>query len=120
VAADVVLVEVAALVLYSASIVVEALRGDRSSVSNVVLLVVMLLAWAAALGACWWGLREGRRWSRSPIVLSQVMLVLLGIPLAQNSTTWWAGLALVALAVVGLVSVLRRSVTEVLYGPSGR
>jgi hypothetical protein len=116
VAVVVALCEALVLLGFAVAVVVEAVRGDRSTVTNVVLLVALLVLWATALAFAARGLRGGHRWARSPVLLSQILLLVVGIPLAQGGSAWWAGLVLIALSVVGLVAVLGPGVTAALDG----
>jgi hypothetical protein len=116
VAAGVASAQGAGLGLFAAVVVLQALRGDRSSVTNVLLLVALLVAWAAALLLCARGLLRRRHWSRAPLVLSELLLLAVGIPLIQGAGPRWAGLLLVAGAVVGLLSLLSPAVTAELEG----
>jgi hypothetical protein len=111
IAALVAVAQAVGLAVFAAVVVVQALRGDRSSVTNVLLLVVLLLAWAAALVLCARGLLHRRRWARAPLVLSELLLLAVGIPLVQGDGARWAGVLLVGGAVVGLLSVLSPAVT---------
>ena len=95
-------------------IVVEAARGDRSSVSNVALLVGLLLVWAAGLALAARGLARRRRWARAPVLLSDLLLLAVGVPLAQGSASRWAGVLLVVVSAVGAVAVMTPPVTAAL------
>jgi hypothetical protein len=103
-----------ALLALAVGVVVEALRGDRSSVSNAALLAVLLLVWVAGLGMGARGLSLHRRWARAPVVLSELLLLAAAVPLAQGSGAQWAGYLVVALCVVGLLAVLSPPVTTAL------
>jgi hypothetical protein len=99
------------LAVFAAVVVGEALRGDRSSVSGALLLVALLAAWAATLVLCARGLLRRRRWARAPLVLSELLLLAVGIPLVQGSGARWVGVLLVVGSVVGLLAVLSPAVT---------
>ncbi len=116
IAAGVAVLQALGLGVFAAVVVVEALRGDRSSMANALLLVALLLAWAAALGLCARGLLRRRHWSRAPLVMSELLLLAVGVPLVQGAGARWAGVLLVVGAVVGLLSVLSPAVTTELEG----
>ena len=116
IAAWVALLQGVGLGVFALVVVVEALRGDRSSMVDALLLVSLLLAWAGAFVLCARGLLRRRRWSRAPLVLSELLLLAVGIPLVQGAGARWAGVLLVVGAVVGLLSVLSPAVTAELEG----
>lgn len=107
-AAVLVLVEAAGLVAYAVVAAVQALRGDRSSVLGALLLVVILLVWAAGLAVAARGLWQVRRWARSPVVVSELLLLAVGIPLVQGTgaAVGVVGACVVALAVATTGAVL--------------
>jgi hypothetical protein len=110
-AAGLALAQAAGFVAFGVVLVVQAARGDRSSVVNVGLLIGLLLGWAAALGFAARGLRRRQRWSRTPLVVSQVLLLAVGVPLVQGSSARWEGIALVTSSAVALLALLSRAVT---------
>jgi hypothetical protein len=85
-------------------IVVRATRGDRSSALNVALVCVALLVWAGGLGLAARGLLAGRRWSRSPLVVSELLLLAVSVTLVQGGARWvgWPLLVGSAVAVAAL------------------
>jgi hypothetical protein len=114
VAAGLVAAEAAGFVVYGVALVVLAARGDRSSVQNVALLVVLVAGWGAGLVFAARGLLRRRRWSRAPLVVSQLLLAAVGAPLAQGSVARWVGVALVTVSVVALGALLTPAVTGAL------
>jgi hypothetical protein len=116
VAVVVVLVEAGALLVYAVVTIVQAVRGDRSSVLGVVLLAALLGLWDGALVVAARGLWRGRRWARSPIVVSELLLLAVGLQLAQGATRW-AGVAIVVLTIAALGAALSPPVTASLGGP---
>jgi hypothetical protein len=63
------------------------------------------------------GVFKGRRWSRGPAVVAQLIL----LPIAwsfRGGVTTWISLALAALAIAVLVGVLHPRSTSVFVGPS--
>jgi hypothetical protein len=115
-AAGLALAEAAGFVVYGVALVVQAARGDRSSVQNVALLVVLVVGWGAGLVFAARGLLGRRRWSRAPLVVSQLLLVAVGLPLAEGPVARWAGVALVAASVLAVGALLTPAVTGALEG----
>jgi cell division protein FtsW (lipid II flippase) len=111
VAVWVAVVQAAGLAVFAAAVVVQAVRGDRSTVENVALLALLLVAWAAGLLVAARGLLRLRRWARAPLVVCQLLLLAVGLPLVQGSGARWAGGLLVVSAAAGLVCVLSPPVT---------
>ena len=94
-----------------------AIDSDRVAlgVTNTVffLLYGFLLLW------CAWSLVGGRSWSRSPIVLTQLIQLGVAWSFAGGDTRWVA--AVLAGPAVGVLAVmLAPSTTEVLYGTRSR
>ena len=106
----------ASFVGYAFVVLVQAVRGDRTTVLGAVLLAVLLVAWGGCLGLAARGLWDGRRWARSPVVVTELLLLAVGIPLAQGAGRP-AGIVLVVVAVVVLAAVLSPPVTRLLVGP---
>jgi hypothetical protein len=108
-----VLVEALTLLGYALVAVVQGLRGDRSGALGPALLAVVLLVWAAGLVVAARGLLRVQRWARAPVVVSELLVLAVGIQLAQGATRW-AGAVLVAVTVVALVAVLSPPATAAL------
>jgi hypothetical protein len=88
VVAGVTALEVAGLVGFVLVIVLRATRGDRSSALNVALVCAALLVWAGGLALAARGLLAGRRWSRSPLVVSELLLLAVSVSLVQGGVRW--------------------------------
>jgi hypothetical protein len=72
--------------------------------------------YAVGLGACAYGLWHGKRWSRSPVVLTQ----LIGLGVAWSSSggsTWWVTAVLGSLTIATLVCVFLPASTAALTSP---
>jgi hypothetical protein len=115
-AAVVVGVEALALVVIGVAEIF-AIDGDRVAlgVTNTVFFLLYggLLLWCAR------ALVGGRSWSRSPIVLTQ--LIQLGVAWSfAGGDTRWIAVILTVLAVAVLAVLLAPSTTEVLYGRRSR
>jgi hypothetical protein len=102
------------LAAFAVAVVVHGLGGDRSSTADFWLLAALLLLWAAGLAWAARGVWRARRWSRAPLVLSQLLLLAVGVPLVQGEGARWAGVLMVATSLTGLVAVLTPRVTAAL------
>jgi hypothetical protein len=110
-AAGLAAVEAVGLIGYAAVVVLHGLGGDASSPANVALLAALVLAWAAGLGVAARALLSGRRWARSPLIVNQLLLVAVGIPVAQGASGW-LGWPMVAVALVALAALASPAVTR--------
>jgi hypothetical protein len=97
-------------------LVVHRLTGHRAHDSfdfwflvGLVVFAALSLAWTAR------GLAGRRRWARSPSVLTQLLALPIGID-ATTTGAGWAGVPLLACAVVGLVGLFAPSTTRALAG----
>jgi hypothetical protein len=113
-AALVAAVEALGLLVLAVAVVVQAARGDRASVSQALLLAALAVLWALALAWCARGLLRVRRWARSPVVLSQLLLLAVGVPLVQGPSGRWAGVLILVASVVGLLAALAPASTAAL------
>jgi hypothetical protein len=57
------------------------------------------------------GLWQRRRWARAPLLVSQALLLAVGVPLVQGAGARWVGILLVAAAAVALCCLLTPVVT---------
>lgn len=113
-------VEGLALCIYAIFDVVEAIRVGAtgpSDVSNgpaILLQIVILAIFGIGLLAVAWGWWTSRRWARGPFILAQLFALVVGIPLAgsQGSIERWSGVALTAMAIVGIVVAMTPMVTR--------
>lgn len=105
------LLEGAGLLAYAAFDIVEAVRvgitgpEEVSNPAALTLLIVLTAGFGAGLGwvgVGWW--RE-RRWARSPFILAQILLVLIGYELSQSdgSAERYVGIVGALVGVLGLV-----------------
>lgn len=104
-------IEAAVLIGYALLLLVMAGRGDRLSVANAALLAVLLAAWGCGLLTAGRALIARRRWSRSPILLSQLFGLVIGVPVAQGGALVAGGLIAIG-AAAGLAAVMAPQVTE--------
>ena len=105
--------QVAGLVAFAVVIVARAVRGERSSAANVLLVCVALLVWAAGLALAARGLLAGSRWSRSPLVVSELLLLAVGVSLVQAGQGW-LGWPLVVGSAAAVAALFAPAVTELL------
>lgn len=115
-------VEAIALIGYSAYVGVNGLREGTTGpeeVSNLPALISLIVILAVLgvgmllIARGWW---QGRRWSRSPFILAQVIVVLLGWEASQStdSAERLVGLVAIAVGVVGIVLAFLPRVTQAL------
>jgi hypothetical protein len=84
---------------------VDAATGKSYQLASGIALTVIGLGTAAALAVIAVGLARGRRWSRTPALLTQLFVGIVGIYLVQGHRYAWGVPALV-LAVAGFAGVL--------------
>jgi Kef-type K+ transport system membrane component KefB len=104
--------QVVGMVVYVVVIVLRAVGGDASSTTGVLLLGVLLLLWAGGLAVAVRGLWAVRRWSRSPLVVSELLWLPVSVPMIQSGL--WVGWPLAALSLAALVALLSPPVTAAL------
>ncbi len=101
---------------------VEAVRvgatgpADVSNGPAIALQIVIFLIFGAGLlwvARGWWG---SRRWARAPFLLTQLIALVVGVPLAQaqGGTERVAGIVISLLALVGIALVFTPAVTRAL------
>ena len=90
--------------------------GRSYHTSSGVALTLIGIATAAALGFVAFGLSRGRRWSRTPAILTQLFTAIVGIYLVEGNRLEWGGPALV-LAAAGFTALLVRPSLRALNGP---
>lgn len=76
---------------------------------------VFFTLYAVGLGFCAWGFATLRTWSRSLIVMAQVIQLGVAYSFAGGDTTWVA-VVLAAVAIAVLLVVFAPSTTQALYG----
>jgi hypothetical protein len=96
-----------AAIVLAASVLagVDAATGQSYQQASGVALTLIGLGTAAALAVVAAGLARGRRWSRTPALLTQLFVGIVGIYLVQGHRYLWGVPALV-LAVAGFAAVL--------------
>ncbi|MGH3406857.1 MAG: hypothetical protein ACRDRJ_30790 [Streptosporangiaceae bacterium] len=118
VALEAVLVLVAALLAGVATA-----EGHSYQLSSGIAISIIGVATAAGLGLISRGLRRARRWTRTPALMTQLFVGIVGIYLVQGGRYEWGVPALV-LAVSGFATLLAppstRALTAGLPQPAGR
>jgi hypothetical protein len=89
--------------------VTAALTSDRDDPAALVFLALIALAVGAGLALCARGVLAGARWSRGPVLTWQLLQAGVAMPLSASGA-WWAGVPLLAVAVVAGVLVVGRHV----------
>jgi hypothetical protein len=109
VGAGLVAVEAAALIALA---VIELSSLDHDRLGLGLTTTAFFFVYAVALGACALGLWYGKRWSRSPVVLTQ--LLGLGVAWSFATSSTWVAAVLAALAIATLVCVFLPASTAAL------
>lgn len=95
-----------ALVLAAAAIAgADTVAGQSSQLQSGIALTVIGLGCAGGLAAAAVGLARARRWSRTPALLTQLFLGIVGIYLLQGGRLAW-GVPAVTLAMAGFAGLL--------------
>jgi len=96
-----------AVVVLAASVLagVDAATGKSYQQGSGIALTLIGLATAAALAWVAAGLARGRRWSRTPAMLTQLFVGIVGIYLVQGDRYDW-GVPCLVLAVAGFAALL--------------
>jgi len=123
VAAAVVALE-AVLVLVAAVLAgIDTAEGHSYQFSSGITITILGVATAAGLGLMAAALRRARRWTRTPSLMTQLFVGIVGIYLVQGARYEW-GVPAIVLAVAGFVSLLAppstRALTAGLPQPAGR
>ncbi|MCW2909504.1 MAG: hypothetical protein JWL68_4293 [Actinomycetia bacterium] len=107
-----------AVIVLAASVLagVDTLAGKSYQMGSGIALTLIGLATAAALAWVAVGLSRARRWSRTPAVLTQLFVGIVGIYLVQGHRYAW-GIPALVLAGAGLALLLVPASFRVLSGP---
>ena len=92
---------------------IDTAQGHSYQLSSGIAITIIGIAAAAGLGLVAAGLRHARRWTRTPALLTQLFVGIVGIYLIQGGRYEW-GIPAIALAVAGLVSLLAPPSTRAL------
>src|SRR6516162_4912563 len=94
---------------------VDAAAGQSYHVSSGIALTVIGVAVAAALALVAFGLARARRWSRTPALLTQLFVGIVGIYLLQGHRLDW-GVVSVVLAALGFAALFAPPTMRALTG----
>ncbi|MFC3997254.1 hypothetical protein ACFOVU_15080 [Nocardiopsis sediminis] len=95
-------------------VLIGTLLGRAGDAESAIPLAVLALGAAAAIGYAAWGLFRLRDWARSPVVVTQLFVLVIAYYMA-TSGQYAICAALVALAAAGLAAVLAPATTAVLF-----
>jgi hypothetical protein len=102
---------------------VATLEGHSYQLSSGIAITVIGVVTAVVLGLVARGLRDARRWTRTPALLTQLFVGIVGIYLVQGARYDW-GVPAIALAVGGFITLLAppstRALTAGMPQPAGR
>jgi len=98
--------------------VIEALRSGRDNAAATISLAAIAVVVGIGLAFCARGVARGLRWTRGPVLTWQLLQAGVGMPLSTTKA-WWAGVPLLAVAiVVGVLIVGRHVITEPTNDPA--
>jgi hypothetical protein len=92
---------------------VETAKGHSYQVASGVAITIIGIATAIALALVARGVRAGRRWSRTPALLTQLFTGIVAIYAIQSGRLEW-GIPAILVAVAGLVALLTPASIDVL------
>jgi hypothetical protein len=98
-------VEAAGVLAASVLAGIETGSGKSYQLTSGIALTVIGILTALGLGLVARGLRAGRRWSRTPALLTQLFTGIVGIYLLQSHRYIW-GIAALLLAIAGLATLM--------------
>nr|WP_155998621.1 hypothetical protein [Streptomonospora sp. PA3] len=98
-------------------VLVTTLLGRAADVGTAIPLTAFALLAAAAAGYCAWGLLHLHNWARSPVVLTQLFVLVVAYYM-YTSGQYAVAAVMVAVAAAGLALVLAPSTTATLF-PDG-
>lgn len=96
-----------AVAVLTASILagIDTANGRSYELASGIAITIIGVCTAAMLGLVAYGLRAGRRWSRTPAVLTQLFAGIVAVYLLQSGRYDW-GVPFIVLAVAGLATIL--------------
>jgi hypothetical protein len=97
-------IETAGLLAATVLVAVDTISGKSYQAASGIALTLIGVGTVVALGFVAAGLRRGRRWSRTPALLTQLFTGIVGIYLIQGQRLEW-GVPAILLGVAGLVLV---------------
>ena|SRR5689334_20792818 len=110
--AALVALEAVILLVAAVFLLVEALRSNGDDLAAGISLAAIAIVVGAGLAICARGVARGLRWTRGPVLTWQLVQAGVGMPLS-TSRAWWAGVLLLAVAIiVGVLIAGRRVIKE--------
>lgn len=107
--AGLVFAEAAALIGAAGFLLVLAVTSSQDSPIQLISLAAVAAVVGAGLALCARGVLSGRYWARAPVLTWQLLQAAVGAPLTTTGI-WWAGVPLLASAVVVGVLIIGRHV----------
>ena len=101
-------IETAGIFVASVFAAISAAEGKSYQSSSGIAITAIGFGTVIALAFVSWGLARGKRWSRTPALLTQLFGGILGILMLQAQRYWW-GVPAVILSVAGFASLLMPS-----------
>ena len=112
-AALIVAVQGLAMLTLGLALLVGSVAGNPDSLVGAILIGVLAAMGGGGLLLCAWGLRHRRRWSRSPALVWQLLMIPVGWYQVQGGLRW-LGLSLVAVSALGALLLLVPTATQAL------
>ena len=112
-AALIVAVQGLAVLTLGFALLVNSVVGNPDSLVGAIFICVLAAMGGAGLLLCAWGLRRRRRWSRSPALVWQLLMIPVGWYQVQGGLRW-LGLSLVGVSALGALLLLVPATTQAL------
>jgi hypothetical protein len=112
-AALIVAVQGLAILTLGFALLVSSVVGSPDSLVGAIFIGVLAVMGGAGLLLCAWGLRHRRRWSRSPALVWQLLMIPVGWYQVQGGMRW-LGVSLVAVSAVGALLLVVPATTQAL------
>jgi hypothetical protein len=112
-AALIVAVQGLAILTLGFALLVSSVVGSPDSLVGAIFIGVLAVMGGAGLLLCAWGLRHRRRWSRSPALVWQFLMIPVGWYQVQGGMRW-LGVSLVAVSAVGALLLVVPATTQAL------
>lgn len=113
-AALIVAIQGLAVLALGLGLMADSVLGDPENRVGAILIGVLSGMGGAGLLLCAWGLRRRRRWSRSPALVWQLLMIPVGWYQVQGGLRW-LGVPLVAVSVLAAVLLVVPASTEALH-----
>jgi hypothetical protein len=113
-AALIVAIQGAAMLALGLGLMADSVLGDPDNRVGAILIGVLAGMGGAGLLLCAWGLRRRRRWSRSPALVWQLLMIPVGWYQVQGGLRW-LGVPLVAISALAAVLLVVPASAEALH-----